>query len=488
MIAIGNGTGCHEVEQLVSETLEAMAATGGQAEHFDVRYAVISEAGAALYADSDLAKKEFPNLNAAIRATISIGRRLQDPLAELVKIDPRAIGVGLYQHDVNQERLRQALEEVMASCVAAAGADVNTASATMLRRIPGLGPRQVDSLLARRAKAPITSRDELRTLEGWDERTYLVAAGFLQVQGPNPLDATSVHPERYADAARLLAHIGHSAEDLKSAESAGAICRRLAEVPLEPLAEALGIPLLDLMGLVGALQQPGGDPRSQHHGPVFRKRMRQIKDLAPGMWVKGTVRNVVDFGAFVDIGLKEDGLVHISQFSRRYVRNPLKFLHVGDVVDVRLLSVDPAKHRIALTLLPEPSPKKTASKSEAAAPAGAPSPPQRSAARQPAAASSGGARRGRGPASGRPPQGRRPPRSTTPQIIISKSPTDAGPREADEMGRPKIRWAYYDSDAEESDMESEPSDAAETPEMETHETPPPPPVGGQAPTGAPEGP
>jgi uncharacterized protein len=504
VIAIGNGTGCREVEQLVSETLETMPAAGGQAEPLDVRYAIISEAGAALYADSNLAKAESPNLDAAIRATISIGRRLQDPLAELVKIDPRAIGVGLYQHDVNQERLRQALEDVMVSCVAAVGADANTASAAMLRRIPGLGPRQVSSLLARRAKAPLANRDELRSLDGWDERTYRVAAGFLRVRGPNPLDATGVHPEQYADAARLLAHIGHSAEDLKTAESAGAICRRLSEMPLEPLAEALGVPLLDLMGLVGALEQADGDPRSSHHGPVFRKRMRQIKDLAPGMWVKGTVRNVVDFGAFVDIGLKEDGLVHISQFSRRYVRNPLKFLHVGDVVDVRLLSVDPAKHRISLTLLPEPSPKKTepkpaapAAPAQAGAPAGAPSPSRRPAARQPAAgkpaASSGGARRG--PASSRPPQGRRPPHSTTPRVIVSKSPTDTGPREADERGRPKIRWAYYDSDlptgqagAEESDMDSELPDAAESPETETHEAPPPPPLGGQAPTETPENP
>ncbi len=314
LIAIGNGTGCREVEQLVSETIEEA--------HLDIQYAIISEAGAAVYADSDLARQEFPNLDAAIRATVSIGRRVLDPLAELVKIDPRAIGVGLYQHDVNQQRLTAALQETMESCVAAVGADANKASSAMLRYIPGLSAAHVEALVARRTQAPLATREDLRTLSGWDDCTFQMAAGFLRVGGASPLDATRIHPESYAAAERVLAHFGHKIEDLAGSESAQAIRKQLTGVSLEPLAAQLQVPLVELVDLIGALQNPDFDPRSQHHGPVFRKKIRRIEDLAPGMWVKGTVRNVVDFGAFVDIGLKEDGLIHISQFSRRYVREP----------------------------------------------------------------------------------------------------------------------------------------------------------------------
>jgi uncharacterized protein len=350
IIAIGNGTGCREVEQLVSELIQDQALA--------VEYAIVSEAGASAWADSDLARHEFPNLDAAIRATVSIGRRLQDPLAEFVRIDPRAISVGLYQHDVNQDRLRRALDETMESCAAAVGADAGAASPSMLRRIPGLGEPQVAAMVAKRQAAPLASREDLRSLPGWDDRTFLAAAGFLRIQGDNPLDATRVHPESYPAVERLLAGLGHSLADLKAPASAQAVRKKLTGLPLEPLASELQVPLADLMELVAALQNPQSDPRSQHHGPIFRKKMRELADLQPGMWVKGTVRNVVDFGAFVDIGLKEDGLVHISQFSRRYVRNPLKFLHVGDVVDVRIVSIEADKHRIALTLISETPPPK----------------------------------------------------------------------------------------------------------------------------------
>ena len=353
IITIGNGTGCREVEQLVSELI--------QEQSLAVEYAVVSEAGASAYADSDLAKQEFPNLDAAIRATVSIGRRLQDPLAEFVRIEPRAIGVGLYQHDVNQDRLRRALDETMESCVAVVGADANAASPSMLQRIPGMSESRTAVMVARRQAAPLTSREEIRSLPGWDDRTFQAAAGFLRIHGENPLDATRVHPESYAAAERLLARIGHSLADLRTPESARAVRQHLTGLPLEPLAAELQVPLPDLMELVGALQSPQSDPRSQHHGPILRSKMRELADLQPGMWVKGTVRNVVDFGAFVDIGLKEDGLVHISEFSRRYVRNPLKFLHVGDVVDVRIVSIDADKRRIALTLISEtPPPKREA--------------------------------------------------------------------------------------------------------------------------------
>ncbi|HUU91945.1 MAG TPA: Tex-like N-terminal domain-containing protein, partial [Phycisphaerae bacterium] len=376
-IAIGNGTGCREVEALVSELI---------GEHsLDARYAIISEAGAAAYADSDLAKQEFGHLDAAIRATVSIGRRLQDPLAELVKIDPRAIGVGLYQHDVNQQHLQRALDETIESCVAAVGADANTASAPMLRRIPGLGDEHLAALLARRAETPIAGRDELKTLPNWNEKVFLLAAGFLRVRGSNPLDATRIHPQWYADAERLLAHLGNSLDDLKGGEKTRALRQALPTLSIEPVAEELAIPLPTLLDIVGALQQPGSDPRRRHHGPIFRRAMRRLQDLQPGMWVKGTVRNVVDFGAFVDIGLKEEGLIHISQFSRRYVRNPMKFLHVGDVVDVRIVAVEADKHRIALTLIPDRPPARREPKARSrpappgAAPAGPAAEPRRKA-------------------------------------------------------------------------------------------------------------
>ena len=505
VIAIGNGTGCCEVEQLVSEAIEQSG--------LDLQYAVVSEAGAAVYADSDLARQEFPNLDAAIRATVSIGRRLQDPLAEMVKIDPRAIGVGLYQHDVNQQRLKRALEEIMVSCVAVVGADAHTASPAMLRYVPGLRPEHVQALCARRAQSPLASRADLRTLPGWDEPTFVAAAGFLRVHGASPLDATRVHPESYAAAERLLEKVGHRLQDLKAPASAQAVRQHLTGIALEPLAAELNLPLPDLAELVGALQKPDADPRQQHHGPIFRNKMRRIEDLAPGMWVKGTVRNVVDFGAFVDIGLKEDGLIHISQFSKRYVRNPLKFLHVGDVVDARIVSIDTGKHRIALTLISEepkkggappalgrrgdpgqaagpegqaaarparprprtgrrgPRPATAAPSAEGgpSAPAhGAPAPaPQRRAAPR-----TGGRRPPRAPqrAEGAPAQGegdrrdrfrrgRRPTRTGPPRIIISKSQAELKDRGADEKGRPKIRWAHYESDPNEEEWVEEEAEA-----------------------------
>jgi len=501
-VAIGNGTGCREVEALLSELIAEQS--------LDIRYAIVSEAGAAAYADSAPAKEEFDRLDAAIRAAISIGRRLQDPLAELVKIDPRAIGVGLYQHDVNQQRLQRALDETITSCVAAVGADANTASPAMLRRIPGLGHKHVAALVERRAEAPIASRDELKTLPGWDEKTFLLAAGFLGVSGPNPLDATRIHPEWYADTERLLRHLGYSLDDLPGGERARALRQVLPTLSIEPLAEELEIPLPRLLDIVGVLQQPGYDPRRRHHGPIFRRAMRRIEDLQPGMWVKGTIRNVVDFGAFVDIGLKEEGLIHISQFSRRYVRNPMKFLHVGDVVDVQIVSIETGKHRIALTLIGDKPPGRRAarappSKAPAVAPAGShrAAPPAGPAAEtrrgpRPAAArasdgeppraaategraprrgdrQTGSGRRqgsaGRGsdrsgrPRSDRPPRDRRDrrPRTGPPRVIVSKAKEVRDEREPDTMGRPKIRWAHYDSDPvedewEEDVVEDEPAD------------------------------
>jgi len=466
-ITIGNGTGCREVEAFVSETLDARDGGG-------VRYAVVSEAGAAAYADSPGAREEFGHIEPAIRAAVSIGRRLQDPLKELVKVDPRAIGVGLYQHDVDQGPLERALADTLASCVAAVGADVNTASPEMLRHVPGLGPEQVDALVAKRGQVPIATREELANLPTWDDTALLQAAGFLRVHGPNPLDATRIHPERYADAERLLAHLGHAVDHLALPDVAPAIREALTGLSLEPLARELDLPLPRLQHLVGALLSPGKDPRDDHHGPILRERMRTIDDLQPGQWVKGTVRNVVDFGAFVDIGVKEEGLIHISQFSRRYVRNPLRFLHVGDVVNARVVKVDTEKHRISLSLIREkpekgrPQRRKPGETSDDKKPAEAKrgeadrgrrepggQPERRGGERR--APSRGGGRgpgdRGRG--AGRPGGGRgrgprrddRPRRTGPPRIVISESEGPVTERPPDASGRPKIRWAYYDSDS-----------------------------------------
>ncbi len=513
IVAIGNGTGCRDCEELVSEIIEENG--------LDLVYTIVNEAGAGVYADSKLAHEEFPNLEAAVRATISIGRRLQDPLRELVKIDPRAIGVGLYQHDVDQKKLKGHLEETVESCVAAVGVDVNSASPPMLGYLPGLGAEQVEAIMARRAQGRISTRDELRALPEWDANAFLQAAGFLRVRGPNPLDDTRVHPESYGRAEQVLTHVGHSVGDLADPQARGAIQEGLTGLPLEPVAEALEIPLLDLLNLVAALQRPDHDPRTGQHGPIFRKRIQRIEDLHPGMWVKGTVRNVVDFGAFVDVGLKEDGLIHISQFSRRYVRNPLKFLHVGDVVDARIVTIDAQRHRIALTLIPEEKPKRPppkakakaetgdrpetkqteegappkpaaekklasapqAAKAEApgAAPPAAPPPERRS--RSPRGRQSGGGdrssrgggvrrgtrresgpRRDSGPRSGRGdrrsagPSGRsgRPGGPKHPRVHTFRDDTPrAGEPDLDEQGRPKIRWAWYDSDQrDETDEEA----------------------------------
>ena len=510
-VAIGNGTGCRATEELVSEVIEE--------NHLDLQYTIVNEAGAGAYADSPLAKEEFPNLEASLRATISIGRRLQNPLAELVKIDPRAVGVGLYQHDVNQDHLKATLEQTVQSCVAAVGADANTASPALLRYVPGLGPQTVEALAARRRAGPITSREDLRTLPAWDdpgasaERDlasggpgFLQAAGFLRVTGPNPLDATRIHPESYPAAERLLARVGHTAQDLTSADSAKALEKDLTGISLEPLASDVGVPMLELVDLVGALQHPGLDPRSKHAPPIFRKKIRHIEDLQPGMWVKGTVRNVVDFGAFVDVGLAEDGLVHISQFSPRYIRNPMKFLHAGDVVEVRVVSIDADRNRIALTLIPEPrparpkpAPRRPAKKPAAAAgaasteapatpakpapargarPRGGRTPPakalpaerrassgDRRPSRRPtrgpregAPGKPGGARSARPERSGPPGRSRkdRPaPRSGEPRIHIFRDEPAESPAEIDDEGRPKIRWAHYESELREAETPDE---------------------------------
>lgn len=345
-IAIGNGTGCHETERLISEII----IEGG----LDVEYALVSEAGASAYAASDLAAEEFPRLDPALRATVSVARRLRDPLSEFVKVDPRIIGVGLYQHDIDQQRLKARLDIVVEACINTVGVDVNAASAALLERVSGLSRETAARIIAyRRQAGPLTSREQLLAIEGIDDHVFQQCAGFLFVDGPNPLDRTRIHPERYALAEALVGRFGCSLEDLRSDDGLPGLRQKLEGLSLEALSREhdAGVPTLSHM--LWCLEHPHHDPRGDNPAPIFKKQMMSLDDLRPGMWLKGSVRNVVDFGAFVDIGVEEDGLVHVSQFSRKYIKNPADFLHVGQTIDARVLSIDRDRRRIALSMIRE---------------------------------------------------------------------------------------------------------------------------------------
>jgi uncharacterized protein len=313
-------------------------------------YVIVSEAGASVYSASDLAREEFPDLEASLRGNISIARRLQDPLAELVKIDPRSIGVGLYQHDINQKALREALDDVIESCVNHVGVDLNTASKSLLMHISGLNKRSADKLVAYRDKnGRFKNRQELNKVEGIGRNAFQQAAGFLRISdGENPLDATSIHPESYPLTERLLAKFAIS--DVR--KEGRLLKQRLSKekISLLNLAARLTCGLPTLEDILDNLEKPGRDPREEMPKPVFRSDVLKMEDLKEGMVLKGTVRNVVDFGAFVDIGVKQDGLIHISQMTKSFVKSPYELLQVGDVVDVKVLSVDTERGRIALSM------------------------------------------------------------------------------------------------------------------------------------------
>ncbi len=337
LIAIGNGTASRETEQLVAELL----ASGGT-ELKSVRYLITSEAGASVYSASPLARAELPGLDVSLRGAVSIARRVQDPLAELVKIDPKAIGVGLYQHDVDQAELSRALTGVVEDVVHWVGVDLNTASAALLAHVSGIGPRMAETLVAYRDEhGPFESREALRGVPRFGEKTFELSAGFLRIaNGSEPLDATAIHPESYAAARRVLAKAG--VPDGAAPEEQR---RRLAllrqQTSMAALAEALGVGVPTLTDMLDQLARPGRDPREDAPAPVLRSDVLKVEDLAAGMVLKGTVRNVVDFGAFVDIGVKQDGLLHRSQMP------PESALRVGDVIEVRILSVDLQRGRIA---------------------------------------------------------------------------------------------------------------------------------------------
>jgi len=344
-VAIGNGTASRETEALVAE----MIAEGTQ-----VAYVMVSEAGASVYSASPLAGAELPGLDVSIRGAVSIARRLQDPLSELVKIEPKAIGVGLYQHDVDQRALAAALDGVVESAVNYVGVDVNTASPALLGYVAGVRARVAEAIVAHRDEhGPFRSRKELNKVKGLGAKTFEQAAGFLRVAGgEEPLDNTAIHPESYAAADDLLGLMGLTGRepDLAARVRSAWEALQAKGESLPGLAEALGVGLPTLEDMLASLLRPGRDPREDLPAPILRTDVLKTEDLCEGMVLKGTVRNVVDFGAFVDIGVKQDGLVHISQLADRYVRDPLDVVGVGDVVEVRVIGVDLQRGRIALSM------------------------------------------------------------------------------------------------------------------------------------------
>ena len=347
VLAIGNGTAGHETEEFAAAVIHELAAENGLC----LQYMVVSEAGASVYSASKLAAEEFPQFDVNLRSAVSIARRLQDPLAELVKIDPKAVGVGQYQHDMPQKRLDETLDGVVEDCVNSVGVDLNTASAPLLRRVAGLTAATAKNIVARReAEGAFTSRAQLKKVKGLGPKAYEQCAGFLRLpEAKNRLDATAVHPESYAAAKGLLDACGFTAADIGTPALAGLPAAVQAKGE-KPLCEALGIGAPTLHDIVSELCKPGRDVRDTLPPPLLRSDIMQLQDLKPGMVLQGTVRNVIDFGAFVDLGVHQDGLVHISQISDRFIKHPREVLKVGDIVKVKVLSVDVGKKRIALTM------------------------------------------------------------------------------------------------------------------------------------------
>ena len=341
LISLGNGTASRESEQVIVELLKEIPEK--------VQYVIVSESGASVYSASKLATEEFPNFDVGQRSAASIARRLQDPLAELVKIDPKAIGVGQYQHDMNQKRLSEALGGVVEDSVNKVGVDLNTASAPLLEYISGITKTLAKNIVTyREANGRFADRRQLLKVPKLGPKAYEQCAGFLRIMnGDNPLDTTSVHPESYEAAMKLLTSLGYSAEDIIGGGLKG-ISKKVREP--KKTAEELGVGELTLKDIVQELEKPARDPRDEMPRPVLRSDVLDMKDLTPGMVLKGTVRNIMDFGAFVDIGVHQDGLVHVSEMSERFIKHPLDVVKVGDVVDVKVLAVDVAKKRISLSI------------------------------------------------------------------------------------------------------------------------------------------
>ena len=349
VIVIGNGTACRETEELVAELITA--------ECPEVQYIVVNEAGASIYSTSTVAQQEFPQLDAIARGTISIGRRLQDPLSELVKIEPQHIGVGMYQHDLNIKQLKDALDQVVESCVNYVGVDINRASSSLLSHVSGF-----NQLLARRVveyrdkQGSFTNRQQLLKVPGIGPATFTQAAGFLKLDGDEPLDNTWIHPESYDIARKLLVRCSLTPEDVRPIADRSILKERLSGVVAARLADELGCGIPTLEDILEDLQRPGRDPRADLPPPVFRRGILSLSDIEVGMELQGTVLNVVDFGAFIDVGLKDSALVHISQLSTQFVKSPHDIVSIGDVIKVWVLSVDRDRKRVGLTMIPPGAP------------------------------------------------------------------------------------------------------------------------------------
>lgn len=342
--AIGNGTASRESEQFIASLLPSLPQ--------GIAYTIVSEAGASVYSASKLAAQEFPDFDVSLRSAVSIARRMQDPLAELVKIDPRSIGVGQYQHDLKQNELTAALDGVVEHCVNSVGVELSTASAELLSHVAGIGPALAKNIVAYRDENGLPSRAALKKVPKLGPRAYEQCAGFLRVQGSkNPLDATAVHPESYDAAKALLRALDITADELKKGGIPG-ILEKARAYGLEKLAGETGLGLPTLQDILAELQKPGRDPREDLPQPILRTDVLDIKDLKPGMELMGTVRNVIDFGAFVDIGVHQDGLVHISRMANRFIKHPSEAAKVGDRVKVWVVEVDEKKKRIALSMIP----------------------------------------------------------------------------------------------------------------------------------------
>jgi uncharacterized protein len=333
LVAVGNGTGSHDVQKVVSE---ALAELGGES-----KYAVVDEDGASVYSASDIAREEFPELDLTIRGAISIGRRIQDPLAELVKIDAKSIGVGLYQHDVNQKRLSEMVDEVVESVVNRVGVNINTASHSLLKYVSGINSSLAKKIVKYRDdNGKIVSRDQLKSVSGMGEKSYEQCAGFLKIpESSNPLDNTWVHPENYALASEILDGVRSGKDPVKEQRAA--------------LKEKYGVGDTTIDDIVSELKKPNRDPRDDYPKPVLQQGVLAFEDLKEGMKVTGKVKNVVDFGAFVDIGIKESALIHVSELSDHFVKDPMDAIKVGDVKEFRIISLDVARKRIGLSLKSE---------------------------------------------------------------------------------------------------------------------------------------
>ena len=344
IIAIGNGTASRESEQFVSDVIKEASK--------DVNYAIVSEAGASVYSASKLATEEYPDINVSIRGAISIARRLQDPLAELVKIDPKSIGVGQYQHDVNQKRLSESLSGVVEDSVNSVGVDVNTATPSLLTYVSGLNNSISKNIVKYRDEnGKFKNRKELLKVAKLGKSAYEQCAGFIRIyDGDNPLEVTAVHPESYEIAENLLKEIGCKKQDLRDKEGLKTIKEKLANINIKETSKRLNTSEITLKDIIEELSKPGRDPREDMPKQILRSDVLKFEDLKEGMILNGTVRNVIDFGAFVDIGVKHDGLVHISEMSNNYVKNPSEIVSVGDIVKVKVIGIDNEKQKVKLSM------------------------------------------------------------------------------------------------------------------------------------------